>query len=228
MSLQTYLNNHYQTLEQFAESCAVSTEYLNLLLDQRQIPAPSYTVISDSKCISQAFGELTGHALECGKYFHPGNKSWVVRGSKSREEVGAKQAPAALKRLFKQNFANELQALDRNLFRLQDSFTASGDTIAQGLAKRTDTAWELFLKGVFSLCVANPSSEKSIATKEVLQEALITLTDNGQKIKYNSAEKNRVLSLIDQYEQAAMPFSPLEYPISSRKRLVEELRAQLA
>lgn len=33
--------------------------------------------------------------------------------------------------------------------------------------------------------------------------------------------------LIDAYAAAAMPFSPIEYPRSSRKRLVENLRANL-
>ena len=33
--------------------------------------------------------------------------------------------------------------------------------------------------------------------------------------------------LIDQYAQASMPFSPLEYARSSRKRLVDDLREKL-
>ena len=33
---------------------------------------------------------------------------------------------------------------------------------------------------------------------------------------------------IDAYADAAMPFTPREYPVTSRKRLVEDLKALLA
>jgi hypothetical protein len=66
-----------------------------------------------------------------------------------------------------------------------------------------------------------------MATKEVLQEALIALTNNGVKTDYNSQDKTQLLNLIDQYEQASMPFSPAEYPNSIRQDLIEDLRAKI-
>ncbi|GAC20375.1 DUF6058 family natural product biosynthesis protein [Paraglaciecola arctica] len=225
--LQNYLDHHYQTSELFANTCAISPEELDILLSQQLIPAPSYNVISDKKCISQAFGELNSTGLRIEKYFHPGNKFWVTLAVETKTKVGSVQAHADLKERFKQNFAAELKILNCKIFPLQDSFTENGSIISDCLGARTDVAWDYFLKGVFSLCVADPSSVQSIATKEVLQEALITLTQNGVKTDFNMEEKNHILNLIDQYEQAAMPFSPVEYPTSSRKRLVEDLRAKL-
>jgi hypothetical protein len=224
---QNYLDHHYQTLEQFANLCAISPEELNNLISQQLIPSPSYTVTSSNKCISQAFGELTASDLSVGKYFHPGNKSWVIIAIETKNRVGSAQARINLKEQFRQNFAAELKSLNNQLFPLQDSFTNNGQIIEEGLNARTNAAWVHFLKGVFSLCVADPSTEKSIATKEVLQEALIALTENGVKTDFNTEDKNHILNLINQYEQAAMPFSPAEYPMSSRKRLVEDLRAKL-
>jgi hypothetical protein len=227
MHLQAYLDTHYQTLEQLADTCGITANALGYLVSQQLIPEPSYTVISDDKCLSQAFGELSAKQLRLGRYFHPSNKVWVAIAIDTKNKMSAKQASDHLKERFTQNFAAELKVLDTKTFRLQDSFTDSGDIIPDGLHARTDSAWTYFLKGVFSLCVADPSSEKSIATKEVLQEALIFLTDNGLKTNFSQAEKHHVLNLVDQYEQAAMPFSSIEYPISSRKRLVEDLRAKL-
>jgi hypothetical protein len=117
--------------------------------------------------------------------------------------------------------------LDKTTFRLPDSFTDTGQVITEGLNARTESAWTAFLGGIFSLCVADPSSEKSIARKEVLQEALTQLSGNGSRTDFSAEDKLHVLHLIDQYAHAAMPFSPPEYPRSSRKRLVEDLREKL-
>jgi len=225
--LQNYLDHHYQTLEQFANASAISPDEINNLISQKLIPEPSYTVLNTNKCISQAFGELTSSCLVAGKYFHPGNRTWVMIAIESKKRMGAVQAHHELKQQFRQNFAAELKRLNSKVFSLKDSFTANGQVIEDGLNVRTNAAWDYFLKGVFSLCVADPSTEKSIATKEVLQEALIALTDNGVKTDYNNEAKHHILNLIHQYEQAAMPFSPAEYANSSRKRLVEDLQAKL-
>jgi hypothetical protein len=224
---QNYLDHHYQTLEQFANSCAILPDELNQLIKQQLIPEASYTVISNNKCISQAFGELTISGLSVGKYFHPGNKAWVIIAIETKNRVGATQAQVELKQQFRENFAAELKSLNSTIFPVEDCFTQNGHIIADGLNTRTNAAWDYFLKGVFSLCVADPSTVKSIATKEVLQEVLMTLTNNGSKTDHNNEDKNFILDLIKQYEQAAMPFSPAEFPNSSRKRLVEDLRAKL-
>jgi hypothetical protein len=227
MSLQKYLDNHYLTLGSLAKTCGIRNEELQLLVDQAIAPAPSYIVVSDSTCISQAFGELKASGLKPGEYFHPGNKKWVILASNTQKSIGLKQAKIDLKQQFTQNYAHALKTFDSTIFRLQDSFSPSGKTIDQGLNERTDAAWDYFLKGVFSLCVADPSSEKSIALKEILQEALITITNNGQKTHFTRDQKTHILDLIKQYAEAAMPFSPIEYPNSSRKRLAEDLRAKL-
>lgn len=86
--------------------------------------------------------------------------------------------------------------------------------------------WEHFLQGTFGLCVANPLSEEAIAWKEVLQEKLTTLSDNGARAVFSAPKAQAMLELIDAYAQSAMPFSPVEYSVSSRKRLVEDLRAR--
>ena len=75
--------------------------------------------------------------------------------------------------------------------------------------------------------MANPISEAHIAYKEVLQEKLTQLSDNGKKTSYPVWELAALLELINAYAAAAMPFSPVEYPLSSRKRLVEDLQARL-
>jgi hypothetical protein len=58
-----------------------------------------------------------------------------------------------------------------------------------------------------------------------LQEALNTFATLAHAGQLPAGEHRHVLALIECYAQAAMPFTPLEYPRSSVKRLVEDLRA---
>ena len=120
-----------------------------------------------------------------------------------------------------------LADLNATVWRLPDSFNESGLVIVAGLQARLESLWDHFLQGTFGLCVADPVSEAAIARKEVLQEKLIALSENGKKAAFSAAEAQPLLDLIDDYANSSMPFSPIEYPISSRKRLVEDLALRI-
>jgi hypothetical protein len=227
-SLEAYLQNHYQTADQLAAVCSISTDELAALVSEKLVPHASYTIVDGDKLISQAFGEIHVPDSTPGQYYHPGNAIWIELALEAKERLGPEQAQRKLKKRFKSNFAAALEELDKTTYRLSDSFTDTGHVLSDGLNLRTESAWDSFLNGIFSLCVADPSSEKSIARKEILQEALTELTDSGSGADFSAGSRCRILELIDQYAQAAMPFSPPEYPRSSRKRLVEDLTLQLA
>ena len=62
----------------------------------------------------------------------------------------------------------------------------------------------------------------------MLQEKLIALTANGSISAPAETSIKQLITLIDDYADSAMPFSPAEYERSSRKRLVDDLRLALA
>jgi hypothetical protein len=224
--LQEYLTENYLTADQLAAVCIISTSELATLVAEKLVPQASYSVLGDGVFISQAFGEFPQQNATAGDYFHPGNAKWIALAIEVKRERGAKRAHEKLKQQFRENFASALSDLDRSTFRLPDSFTDTGQTISEGLDSRTASAWDSFLAGIFSLCVADPSSERSIAEKEVLQEALSKLTGGRASSDCSPEGKRRVLDLVDQYATKSMPFSPPEYAQSSRKRLVEDLRIE--
>jgi hypothetical protein len=125
------------------------------------------------------------------------------------------------------NFATALATLNLSTWRMPDSFDENGAPVSDGLLVRTESAWKYFLNGTFALCVANPISEFHIAHKEVLQEKLMHQSENGSKGIYSAEQAVKMHELIDAYAAAAMFFSPIEYPRSSRKRLVEDLRKSM-
>ena len=152
---------------------------------------------------------------------------WIRLARNAIAPNAARGVEACLKERFVGRYAVALATLNLTTWRLRDSFHDNGAPIADGLQARTESAWTHFLNGTFALCVANPISEAHIAFKEVLQEKLTRQSENGSKTVFPLEQIQPMHELIDAYAAAAMPFSPIEYPLSSRKRLVEDLRANM-
>jgi hypothetical protein len=224
--LDTYLARHFLDIERFAAACGISTDDLRELVRERLVPGPSY-VVSESALSSYVFGRMPAPGAIDGEYFHPATTVWVKLARDVLRDVGRSRAHDALKQRFAANFEHALAELNASTWRLRDSFADDGALIAEGMHDRVESAWDHFLHGTFGLCVANPVSEAAIARKEVLQEKLAALSDAAIADR-TSEETREVLRSIDAYAAAAMPFSPIEYPLSSRKRLVEDLSARIA
>lgn len=224
--LQSYLQRHFLEARAFAAACGLSVRELDDLIDKRLIPAPSYVVNESATVTSFVFGEMDAPGAIPGRYVHPATVVWV---DVARRLVASSPADAnrAVRDRFIGNFQTALADLNATTWRLRDSFADDGSAIDAGLRARSESAWEHFLRGTFGLCVANPVSEAAIARKEVLQEKLSTLSEDGSKTAFSPEEAGAMVELIDAYAEAAMPFSPIEYPISSRKRLVEGLRPRV-
>jgi hypothetical protein len=226
-ALDRYLNDYFFNAEQLASSCGITAAELAQLIDEQLVPAASYVVSASSLVRSYVFGAMTAEGSTDGAYFHPSTSVWVAQALRVIAQSGRAEARAVVQRQFTENLARALAELDRSTWRLHDAFADDGTVREAALAARIALIWEHFLMGTFGLCVANPDSERAIARKEILQEKLSALTDNGKRERFTADEALGMLALIDAFAESAMPFSPIEYPISSRKRLVEDLRARL-
>lgn len=226
--LNTYLEKYFFNAQEFSAACNISGDELRALITAELIPEPSYVVTESATIKSFVFGEMAAPEARPGEYFHKEATVWVARALAAIASDGQAAAHEILKRTFTENFAKAHKELNASTWRLADSFAENGAVILAGLEIRCATAWKYFLNGTFSLCVAHPSSEAAIANKEILQEKLTALSENGHKKEFTQAEAQMLLPLITSYADAAMPFSPIEYSISSRKRLVDDLRARLS
>lgn len=224
--LNAYLDRYFVDAERFAEMCRLSHAELADLIRHRLIPKPSY-VVSDSHLASFVFGRVKAEGAKEGEYFPPAHRVWVAIARAAVDDVGMRAAHRELEQRFAANLVRALRDLNGSTWRLRDSFADDGSMIEQGVRARTDSMWTHFLEGTFGLCVADPSSEASIARKEILQEKLTALSENGVKQRFSHEEASMLRELIEAYSNAAMPFSPIEFPVSSRKRLVDDLLARI-
>ncbi|MBB5606198.1 MULTISPECIES: DUF6058 family natural product biosynthesis protein [unclassified Janthinobacterium] len=227
--LNIYLSHHYLNEAQLSSIAAISIEELDVLIEGQLVPAPAYVVSDHGTVRSLVFGEMAAPGSAPGRYFHPAQVRWVAV---AREALANGEAlhnvPVRLKAQFTARYAAALADLHLTTWPLPDSFDQHGTPIADGLLARTDSAWAHFLNGTFCLCVSDPVSEAKIACKEVLQEKLAHKSEHGRKTTFTAQEAIELATLIDAYAAAAMPFSPVEYGLSSRKRLVEDLRMRLS
>jgi hypothetical protein len=231
-STQDYLDQHYLDQTQFAEHCGLRLQDIEALVAAELIPAPSYLVSDAQGCKSVVFGELldpdSNAELRIATYFHPAASAWTKHAFSTLQNHGADETKEILRKLFAEEFAQALAIENRNTYRLRDCFDETGAAIAAGIEQRVNSNWQHFLNGVFSLCVAKPDSITNIVHKEILQEKLSAISGNGKRVDYQGEDLAALKKLIDEYANSAMPFSPLEYPRSSRKRLVEDLRQTLS
>lgn len=221
--LNNYFKKHFLTEVQLASASAMRIDEIDALIHNRLVPAPSYVVTNTGNVCSFVFGEMTAPGSTPGRYFRPSQLFWIDRARHAIAGGAAENIEASLKAQFTLNFATALATLNLSTWRLRDSFGDDGAPIDDGLRARTDAAWEYFLNGTYALCVANPISEAHIAYKEVLQEKLTQISDNGSKTMFSPQLAQTTHDLIDAYAAASMPFSPVEYSSSSRKRLVDDL-----
>lgn len=224
--LDRYLRQHFMTADAFASHCGIERDELADLIRRQLVPAPSY-VVRDGMLESFVFGALPAPEAAAGEYFRAEMAAWVAAVRHDVSTHGIEGAQQRVRKMFADPFIASLRSSNATVYRLDDAFDANGAPLVDGLEARVASAWEHFLGGTFGLCVANPGSIHDIVRKEVLQEQLAALTDNGAKMAFAADERRALLTLIDAYASSSMPFSPIEYPRSSRKRLVDDLRARL-
>jgi hypothetical protein len=219
-ALDVYLSQYFLDRTQLAEACSVSASLLDELIEMRLVPAPSY-VVRDSVVRSTVFGELSAPGAKSGEYFHRAMTTWVARALDTLARESRRDAPERVAGLFRSNLETALANLNSSLWRIPDCFDDQCTPIATGLRARCDSMWSQLMDGTYGVCVAHPISEYIIARKELLQEKLIALTANGARRDFPSDEAREVAYTIESYAAACMPFSPVDYPLSSRKRLVD-------
>ncbi|WP_162044371.1 DUF6058 family natural product biosynthesis protein [Undibacterium sp. YM2] len=226
-ALDLYLKKHYLNKAQFAVACLCKETDIEALIQAQLLAAPSYVVTDNAKILSAVFGEMDAVNTSAGAYFHPANVIWHTQVLQLIDQHGRDAAPAILKENFIRDFIAALTEMHHTTWRLEDCFTADDQPIVSGLMQRAEFSWQHFLLGTFGLCVTHPVSVSAIVRKEILQEKLAHLSDNGNKENFTSAEAKALLPVVDAFAEAAMWFSPAEYPRCSRKRLVDDLRPRL-
>ncbi len=224
---QAYLDAHFLRHEAMAETTGIAPERLRELVDAGLVPAPSY-VVSDSELVSAAFGPLPCSGLIAGEYMHQDMQGWIAAALDASAAYDKTGARAALQQSFTADMRIALADLHREGVSAPDCFKADGTPDDDALDACIASHWKAHMEGIFGVCVRSPGNIAAIANKETSQVLLGRLTDSGTRRQYSISEAAALHGLIARYAEACAPFSPVEYPRTSRKRYVEDLPKQLA
>jgi hypothetical protein len=222
-TLATYLAENYCSLEDLACGADVSAKQIEDLIDQALVPGCSYEVTSDKCLKSFVFGSIAGAIAPVGRYFAASNVSWIRRALDLLNRCGPATAHAQFDAEFEERYVEALRARmvpgeDLPGVSLPND-KVSEETWRSGLA----STLKHFRAGTYGVCVRDCDCEDRIARKEIAVERLSCLTNDGTRRNFAAQELSQVRLAICEYNAIAMPFSPLDYPMSSRKRLIAGL-----
>lgn len=215
-----YLARRFVNAGQLGTAAGLSGAEVESFVRAGQLPQPSYTV-ADGRLVSVAFGELDGEGLASGTYFHAGMAHWL---DQALAAAGAESPGETLKTHFIAMAGQSHAHLAAAGWVAPDCTDADGNPDPAATAVWLDGLWRSHLGGIFGVCVRQPERIDQIVLKETMQAMLMARTGNGVRTDYTLQEADIIRSLVDRYAVACSDFTPVEYPISSRRRYLEGLR----
>ncbi|WP_428717863.1 DUF6058 family natural product biosynthesis protein [Undibacterium curvum] len=225
--LDDYLQRYFLPTSAYAAHCGIDQTMLRTLLAEGLIPAPSYIVDSTGRVHSKIFGSMEAAGSKAGEFFRPEYQGWVKFVLNTGAGLSGHLQQAQIKAAFFQQLNTELKHLHLMLWRLSDCFDVQDQRIENGMQQRCSQIWNAFQNGTYGICVACPDSIAQLALKEVLQEKLNSLIRDTAWDQLTHQQLSTLLATMERYEQVTMPFSPLDYPLSSRYHLVDALKPQV-
>ncbi|MBN3494601.1 DUF6058 family natural product biosynthesis protein [Vibrio neptunius] len=223
LPLQDYLNTHYLRRSELAERLSVRAEMLTQLIASGMLPSWSYKVEKGS-VYTQVFGQHSAHGCVSDEYFSPCVIDWYHRHR--RQFPDYENIPNLSDQLRGQFLLTFAETASANVgFRtvFAEAVFAEAMNDSDTMQTMAASTWQHHLQGTFGVCVRQPSSVVKLVEKQVAVAALTRITNNGQKNTYTEQERCDWLQWVSIYDQVAMPFSPVDYPLSSRKRLVDDV-----
>jgi hypothetical protein len=182
----------------FLEASSIDGVLLAGLQQRGMAPAPAYRLRIAIECDS-FFG---AHSESCdAHYYASGTPAWLA-------DVAGLPDGAAAYALFAQRYRDRVAAL--------------------GAAARSEEylieEWRHFLEGTYGLCSRDGLPE-TIADKEVAAANIKGLLDKGGEQVLTADELLYLRHWVNVLDRASAPFAPHEVARSSRRRLIDEVRA---
>ena len=198
MELIDYLNRHFFTRGQLLAAAGIGAERLDALVGAGAMPAASYRLHLALGCDSFFGAHAEEHALE---YYARGYVDWIA---------ALEDAPGEPFARFALRYREALAALP---------LRCADPKLNAGIEQHLREEWRHFLDGTYGLCTRSGLPE-DIAAKELAICVIREETGAG------TADLARLKAAVDLLDRASSPFAPHERARSSRRRLVDEVRAR--
>ena len=227
MSFMQYMDKYFVEEKKLADTLKISTSQLLKYTELGVIPSYSYHIISEDWVETVVFGKLQIEQGIPGKYYSKSVQHWFNNAQKVVEHCPSDQIREQLQNQFQLEYSQQIKQLPKLTQLLPDLFDDHGILLEALLKNKAEQTWNDHLSGSYGLCVVKPSSVSAIIEKQIAVRRLANATENDNKQKFNSAQQAEFLMAAEKFDQVAMPFSPADYPLSSRKRLLDDIKTRL-
>lgn len=205
MTLLAYLDQHLITRAELLRVADLNDAELSRLQTLGAVPMPSYRLALAIGCES-FFGTHQEHAER--EYYAAGCAAWIAA-------VGATREPP--QHIFERRYRARLFALHA------EGFT-TGHQRRNDLGEHLRDEWKYFLDGTYGVCTKTGAPE-DIAAKELAVTIIQALTENRGEQVLTVDQRVTLQRAVDLLDAASAPFAPHEVARSSRRRLIDDVRA---
>lgn len=191
----SYISEHYIGIDELSKLSGASRERIEELVATRCIPPHSYE-LNLQATVTSAFGRYQLND-EPVRFYHRSLADWIHVA----ETLASKHPLAEVSRLVQEKFAADIK-------------TVLGDR-PWPWERQIDHAWDFLMDGSFSLCVKELSVEHMM-TKELARATIRSIVKPDPDHQLSPNERNMLVETLQDYDSVTLPFSPHEYPESSR------------
>ncbi len=207
-----YLKQYFLSKKDLAHVTEVTVEFINEAVAYEAVPGASYTVKNSTSFSSFIFESSIEETST--EFFHKDIVVWVNRAKELyTQNKSFKATGQIVQDEFKKQYLNYIS---------KHSSFSEEEKIAMYLNTKKHLK-----EGTYGVCVLDMGEAENIAAKQLAAYNLSLFTDDGQKPSFNTQEKAKYETLVQEYNKYTMPFAPWDYPNSSRKRLVDNLQKKL-
>ena len=206
MNLLDYLQHHLLSRAALLRAASIDDATLTVLQQQGAAPQPSYRLELDIGCVS-FFGQHFEQARQ--EYYATGCAPWIASVHPSNVapfEIFADRYRARLAALRAAGLSSTIVKLNG------------------GLDDHLKAEWEHFLDGTYGLCTRTGLPE-DIAAKELAVTIIEQVLGHALRHALDAQQRHRLTRAVDLLDSASSPFAAHEVERSSRRRLVDQVRA---
>jgi hypothetical protein len=208
-----YIRNNYLTIDQLSQRTGLTTIAILNLIEEKVIPAASYTTVESIE-ISSPLGDSITHKTTTDYY--TASTVQLLLNYAASADLGM------VKATFKTQFRKHLLSHPDRHFAYGNIFNDADYPIEDKFEKAFEAEWEAYTAGIYGICTLN-ATEEEIVKKEIAVKKLIEFNSKFAGQTLSEQQKEELQTLTEEFDSVANLFAPYQRENSSRGKYLDKI-----
>ncbi|SEB36245.1 hypothetical protein SAMN04489761_0137 [Tenacibaculum sp. MAR_2009_124] len=208
-----YIQENYIELSDLFDTCNISREEFNQLVENKLVPKSSYEIKTKHVITSSLGDEIV---VEDVKKYYPKNTVDLVDKNRKLNN------PQEFKKVFKKEFLNTFMNNKDHNFAYDGIVNKEGSIDLEKLENAFEIEWQYYLQGIYGICTLN-NNAKEIASKEIAVKKLIDFINLHGETILNDGLKEELKGLNNDFNSISNVFAPYQREASSRGKYLDKM-----